>query len=278
MKYMLNGAFEWLFRRDFPRKSLAITLYFSRMKTLIRVLIISLTFVCSTLEALDLQVSATKNLKGMLIEISELFENKNPEWKVKLRTGKSSELAKLIARGASTDLFILNDEKAVRDLQKKKKVQNVKAFLSDDLVIVGPSTSKLEISDPSKLAFPELKSVALFNETHPGGKAAMAYLHKINLLSAVHPKVSSKKNAKEILTAMNTAVADWGILYASDVVHEKGVKVLWKIPPKDVTAQTYYAGTVTKSQNQEGARLFMEALNSTIAIKIFENSGLRVLN
>jgi molybdate transport system substrate-binding protein len=213
----------------------------------------------------------------MLIEISELFENKNPEWKVKLRIGKSSELAKLIASGTSTDLFLLNDEKVIRDLQRKKKIQNVKAFLSDDLVVVAPATSKLEISDPSKLAFPELKSVALFNESHPGGKAAIAYLQKINLLNTVHPKVSSKKNAKEILAVMNTAVADWGILYASDVVHEKGIKVLWKIPPKDVTSQIYHTGTVTNSQNQEGALLFLETLNSTIAAKIFENSGLRVL-
>ncbi|MCI0412032.1 molybdate ABC transporter substrate-binding protein [bacterium] len=238
-------------------------------------MIIPLILISTSLEAAELHVSSTKNLKGMLIEISELFENKNTEWKVNLRTGKSAELAKLIANGTSTDLFLLNDEKTVRDLKRKKKIQNVKRFLADDLVVVGSATSKLEISDPGKLTYPELKTIALFNEKHPGGKVARDYLKKINLLDTVQAKISSKKNTKEILNAITTAQADWGIVYASDVANEKAFKVLWKIPEADATSQIYYAGTVTNSQNQEGARLFLETLHSTIATKIFENSGLR---
>jgi len=240
-------------------------------------LVLFLTLIGTPIEAADLHVSATKNLKGIFIEISELFENKHSDWKVKLRTGKSGELAKLITSGTSTDLFLLNDEKTIRELQRKKKIQNVKRFLADDLVVVGAATSKLEINDPAKLAFPELKGVALYAEKHPIGKVSREYLKKIKLLDAVNAKVSIKKNTKEVLKAVMSAEADWGIVYASDIVHAKGIKVLWKIPEQDVSSQVYFVGTVTKSQNQEAARLFLETLNSTIAIKIFENSGLRAL-
>ena len=244
---------------------------------MVRIFTIFLLLLSTGLEAADLHVSATKNLKGVLIEITELFENKHSEWKVKLRTGKSSELAKLVANGTSTDLFVLNDEKTVRELQRKKKIENVKRFLADDLVVIGPAASKLEITDPGKLAFPELKGVALFAEKHPIGKMARKYLNKIKLMDAVNAKVSIKKNTKEVLSAVMSAEADWGIVYASDIVHAKGIKVLWKIPEQELTSQIYFAGTVTNSKNQEGSRLFMETLNSTIAIKIFENSGLRPL-
>jgi molybdate transport system substrate-binding protein len=244
---------------------------------MVRILTIFLLLLSTALEAADLHVSATKNLKGVLIEISELFENKHSEWKVKLRTGKSSELGKLIANGTSTDLFVLNDEKTIRELQRKKKIENVKRFLADDLVVIGPAASKLEITDPGKLAFPELKGVALFAEKHPVGKMARKYLDKIKLMDAVNAKVSIKKNTKEVLNAVMTAEADWGIVYASDIVHAKGIKVLWKIPEQELTSQLYFAGTVTNSKNQGGSRLFLETLNSTIAIKIFENSGLRPL-
>jgi molybdate transport system substrate-binding protein len=244
---------------------------------MVRILTIFLLLLSTALEAADLHVSATKNLKGVFIEISELFENKHSEWKVKLRTGKSSELGKLIENGTSTDVFVLNDEKTIRELQRKKKIENVKRFLADDLVVIGPAASKLEITDPGKLAFPELKAVALFAEKHPVGKMARKYLNKIKLMDAVNAKVSIKKNTKEVLNAVVTAEADWGIVYASDIVHAKGIKVLWKIPEQELTSQLYFAGTVTNSKDQEGSRLFMETLNSTIAIKIFENSGLRPL-
>ncbi len=244
---------------------------------MIRILLISMILLGAGLEASELQVSTTKNLQGILIEISEVFESKNDGWNVELRTGKSGELTKLIAKGRSTDVFLLSDAKTIRELQQKKKIQNVKQFLADDLVVVGPATSKLDITDPGKLAFPELKGIALFAEKNPIGKIAREYLKKNKLMDALNAKVLIKKNTKEVLNAITSAQADWGIVYASDVVHVKGIKVLWRIPEKDVTSQVYYVGTVTNSQNHEGALLFLQTLNSTIATKFFENAGFRAL-
>ena len=236
-----------------------------------------LMLIGTNLSANDLHVYAPKPLKGALTEMSELFERKNPDWKVKLRIGKSGELSRLISQQTAADVFLLNDDKAIRTLREKKQIQNVRKFLADDLVIIGSATSKLEITEPSKLVYPELKAVALFGDKHPLGKAARAYLEKVKILESVIVKVAPKKNTKEVIQSIVGGEVDWAIVYASDISHAKGIKVLWKIPEKDVTPEIYYIGKVTNSQHPQGVKLFMETLTSTIAEKIYENSGFRLL-
>jgi molybdate transport system substrate-binding protein len=251
--------------------------YIYRLMILHRLAIFLLILIATNAIGAELHVSAPRTMKATLTEISELFEKHNPEWKVKLRTGKSGDLGRLISQGTSTDVFLLSDEKTVRTLRQKKKSQNIKRFLADDFIVIGSENSKLAITDVTKLSFPELKGVALYAEKSPVGKRSRAYLKKANLLDPLLPKISEKKNTKELVSSLSSGAADWGIVYASDIANLKGVKVLWKIPEADIPPDVYYVGSVTKSKNQEGARLFMEALNSTIALKLFENAGLRVL-
>ena len=225
----------------------------------------------------ELHVSAPRGIKPAIQEICEMFEKNNPEWKVKLRTGKSGDLGRLISQGTRTDVFVLSDEKTVRTLSQKKRSQDVRRFLADDFIVIGSENSKLEITDVTKLSFPELKGVALYAEKSPVGKRARAYLKKANLLDPLLPKISENKTKKELISSITSGSADWGIVYATDAVHAKGIKVLWKIPETEIPPDFYYIGSVTKSKNQEGARLFLQALNSTIALKIFENAGFRLL-
>ena len=242
-----------------------------------RLALIVLILIASNVMGAELHVSAPRAIKPALVEISELFERNNPEWKVKLRTGKSGELGRLITQGTTTDVFLLSHEKTVRTLRQKKRSQDIRRFLADDFIVIGNENSKLEITDVTKLSFTDLKSVALYAEKHPVGKQTRAYLKKVNLLDSLLPKITEQKNTKELISSIASGTADWGIVYGTDIVHSKGVKVLWKIPETEVPPNFYYIGSVTKSKNQEGARLFLEALNSTIAVKIFENAGLRVL-
>ena len=242
-----------------------------------RLTVILLILLTTEVMGAELHVSAPRSIKAAILEISELFEKNNPDWKIKLRAGKSADLGRLISQGTSTDVFLLSDEKMVRTLQEKKRSQNVRRFLADDFIVIGSENSKLEIKDVTKLSFPELKGVALYGEKNPVGKRARAYLKKVNLLDLLRPKISEQKNTKELITSVASGSADWGIVYATDVVHAKGIKTLWKIPETEIPPDFYYIGSVTKSKNQEGARLFLKSLNSTIALKIFENAGLRVL-
>lgn len=212
-----------------------------------------------------------------MIEISEFFEKNHPGWKVQLRTGKSSDLGKLITQRSSADVFLLGDEKTIKALADKNLVQNVTPFLADDLVIIAPSTSKLEITDPSKLAFPELKGVALFSESNSLGKASREYLKKIKVWDSVLSKVGIQKDAKSVFKSLQAGQTDWAVLYKSDIVHAAGVKVLWKIPEKDLAPHIYSLGKVTASTHKEEAQRFIETIQSTIAMKFFENAGLRVV-
>jgi molybdate transport system substrate-binding protein len=245
---------------------------------MIRLFLIALILLTTpSIYATDLHVFAPKNLKGVMIEICEFFEKIHEPWKVQLRTGSSFDLSKLITRGSTADVFLLGDEKSLGGLKERKLVQDVNLFLADDLVIISAATSKLEIQDPSKLAYPELKGVALFSETSTFGKASREYLKKIGIWDAVQTKIGIQKDTKSLLKSLQAGETDWTILYRSDVVHSNGMKVLWKIPEKDFAPHLYFLGSVTASSQKEGIRQFLETIQSTIAKKFFENAGLRVI-
>jgi molybdate transport system substrate-binding protein len=224
--------------------------------------------------AAELSVIGPRALSEPLTEITEFFERKYTDWKVNLRIGKSSELARLIPRTGSADVFLLNDDTAIQQLKKRKKIENVRPFVADDLVVIADSGSKLTITEPSKLVSPELKAVALLNKRNPTAKAARAYLTKMNLLESVEKKISEKKDLKALVSAITSKEADWGIAYSSDITQQKGVKIIWTIPDSQ---RIYYVGTITSTPHKKGANYFLETIHSTIALKLFENAGLRIV-
>jgi molybdate transport system substrate-binding protein len=227
--------------------------------------------------ASELHVLTPKSLKSVMIEISEIFKQNNSGWKVDLKTDRSPILAQLILQGSSADVFLLDDEDSVKDLKEKKKIENVIPFLADDLVIVAASTSKLTITDPSKLFFPDIKGVALFAETTPLGKSAREYLKQIKVWDSILSKIGIQENSKSVIKSLQAGETDWGILYQSDVAQSPGLKVLWVIPEKDLAPNLYYLGRASKSTQKEEARIFIDVVKSTIATKLFENTGLRVV-
>jgi molybdenum ABC transporter molybdate-binding protein len=236
-----------------------------------------LTLIGLPVHASDLHVFAPKSIKSVMTEISEIFKQNNPGWKVDLRTDRSDILSKLIERGSTADVFILDDDDSVKGLKAKKAIENTIPFLADDLVIVAASTSKLTIADPSKLFFPDIKGVALFDEKTPLGKSSREYLKKIKVWDSILSKIGIQENPKSVIKSLQAGETDWGILHQSDVADSTGLKVLWVIPEKDLTPNLYYLGSVSKSSQKKEAKLFIDVVKSTIATKFFENAGLRIV-
>jgi molybdenum ABC transporter molybdate-binding protein len=237
----------------------------------------AITLISLPVRATELHVFAPKSVKSVMIEISEIFKQNNSGWKVDLRTDRSPTLAQLISQGSNADIFLMDDEDSVKELKEKKFIENVIPFLADDLVIVASAQSKLTITDPSKLFFPDIKGVALFEETTPLGKSSREYLKKINVWDSVKSKIGIQENSKSLIKSLQAGDTDWGILHQSDVAQQSAVKVLWIIPEKDLKPNRYYLGSVSKSTQKEGVRKFLDVMKSTIAAKVFENAGLRIV-
>jgi molybdenum ABC transporter molybdate-binding protein len=242
-----------------------------------RALLVLFLLAATSAHAKDLHVLAPKSIRGIMIEISKFFEKNNPDWQVQLRIGTSVALSNLVIQGTPADVFLLNEEKPLEALQEKQLASRVKPFLADDAVIVASAASKLEISDPAKLVFPELKGVALYEETDPVGKASRDYLKKIGILDSIQSKVGIQTSTKDVLKSLQDGITDWSILYQSDVLHATGIKVLYQIPEKDFAPQFYYLGTVATSTQKEGIRKYLATIHSTIIQKFFENAGYRIV-
>jgi len=229
------------------------------------------------LEGSEIHVLGPKSMKGQLTELSNFFEKKNDGCRVSLEFGKSPELAGLIERGAPADLLITTDEKAVESLRSKNLIQSMEKLLADPVVIVGSPSSKLQVTSPQHLVFPELKQVSLFPEDVLLGVHSRAYLKKVNLFDLIAERIHSAKDPKFLMKAVSSGEADWGFVYASDVGAKSGVKVLWNVPETEIQPRLVYVAVSAAGGEKEMARAFLETLRSTIATKLFENAGFRLV-
>ena len=236
-----------------------------------------LLITAGAVSANELHVLVPKDLRGIVMEVANFYEKNNPGWKVKMRIGPSQELSKLIIGGTPSDVFILNDDKAIDELKQHQLTGDIKPFLADDLVVVAPINSKLQIDQPSKLVFPELKGVALFKEDDQLGKSSREYLTKIGILGSIQTKIGIQENTKALVKSLADGVTDWGILHQSDATDVPTLKVIYKIPQKDVAPHIYFLGSVSKSSQKEAIQKFMTTIQSTIIQKFFENAGFRIV-
>ena len=125
----------------------------------------------------EIIVSAAASLTDVLKEISNGYQSKSKNT-VKFNFGPSSGLARQIEEGAPADIFFSADLAQMDDLDKNGRLEpgTRKNLLSNQLVIVVPSDSKLAIASPKDLLKPEVKRIALAEPPVPVGVYSSKYL------------------------------------------------------------------------------------------------------
>src|SRR5215471_9109461 len=114
--------------------------------------VLFLAFSPTAAKAAEILVSAAASLTDVLQEINTSYQSKSKNT-VKFNFGPSSGLARQIEEGAPADMFFSADLPQMDALQKKGLVEpgTQKNLLSNQLVIIVPSDSKLAISSPKDL-------------------------------------------------------------------------------------------------------------------------------
>ena len=98
--------------------------------------------------------------------------------------------------------------------------------MSNELVIVVPADSTLEINSPADLAGDKIRHVALADpQAVPAGIYARQALAKLDLWKAIEPKATGSADVRQALVAVETGAAEAGIVYATDAAASKRVRV-----------------------------------------------------
>ena len=228
--------------------------------------------------AATLRVSAAASLTDVLREMTPAYERRTGD-AVLFNFGASSMLARQIQEGAPADLFISADELKMDQLQQRGLIvrKSRRSILSNTLVIIVPSDSRLKITSPADLANPAIRNIAVAEpQTVPAGIYAKQYLLKLRIWDRIAGKIVPTDNVRAALAAVESANAETGIVYKTDALISRAVRIAYEVPQSVGPKISYPAAVLAESTQPEAAQRFLDYLQSPAAQEVFRKYGFRV--
>ena len=227
------------------------------------------------LHAANIRVSAAASLADALKEIARSYEATSGD-KLALNLAASSVLARQIKEGAPADLFFSADQAKMDDLAKAGRIVpgTRRTLLGNTLVVVVSADSTLAIAAPADLAKPVVGRLALAEpQTVPAGIYAKEFLQGSGLWKQVVDKVVPTENVRACLAAVESGNVDAGIVYKTDALVSKKVKITVEIPVAEGPRISYPLAVVTDAPQTEAARRLAAHLASPEAMAVFVKHG-----
>ena len=222
-------------------------------------------------------IYAAASLKESLDALTRQFE-KQSGGKVLVSYAASSALARQIERGAPADIFIAADLEWMDYIERRKLVRaGTRAnLLSNRLVLIAPGDSKTALTiapgfalaaalGDGRLAIADPASV-------PAGKYGKAALESLGVWSAVSSKLAPGENVRAALALVARSEAPLGIVYSSDAVAERRVRVIGEFPAHLHPPIVYPAAMLSDSRSAS-AEALLRFLRSAEALAVWRKFG-----
>jgi molybdate transport system substrate-binding protein len=194
----------------------------------------------------------------------------------------SSALAKQIESGAPADLFVSADLDWMSYLREKNLIKEGSEvqLLANRIVLIAPADAdvKAEIAPNFDLAgLLGGGKLAMGNvDAVPAGKYGKAALESLGVWQSVSANVAQAENVRAALALVATGEAPLGIVYETDAIAEKKVKVVG-VFPENSHPPIIYPAAVTVDANSPDAAAFLAYLTTAQAKTLFEAQGFTVL-
>jgi molybdate transport system substrate-binding protein len=227
------------------------------------------------LAAGEVTVFAAASLSDALRELAAAHEKATGDT-VRLNLGASSILARQIEEGAPADLFFSADEAKMDDLARAGLIDPAtrRSLLSNSLVIVVAADSGLQLRSAEDLTLPAIRRLAIAEpETVPAGIYARAYLRQKGLWEKVADKTIPTENVRAALAAVESGNVDAGIVYRTDALSSKKVRIACEVPRGAGPRISYPVAVVKGGGNPAGARRFLALLASPAGQSVFAKYG-----
>jgi molybdate transport system substrate-binding protein len=220
-------------------------------------------------EALDMAIAAYRQISSDTVKVSYL---------------SSSVLARQIERGAPADLFISANPKWMDYLQTRGLIDPSTRtdMFRNRLVLVtaqdGPA-GQVDLKNGFDLAgLVSDGRLAVGDPDHvPAGLYAREAMQSLGVWKSVESRLARAENVRAALALVARGEASYGIVYTSDAVADKTVKVVGTFPEDSHSRIVYPAAVIANSKNPHRARAFLDFLNTPKADKIYRQFGFSVL-
>jgi molybdate transport system substrate-binding protein len=149
-----------------------------------------------------------------------------------------------------------------------------KDLLGNDLVLIARNDSKLAGFDGLK--DPAVKLSIGTPETVPAGKYAQETLTSLKLWDSLQSRLVQANDVRQVLTYVETGNVDAGLVYRSDAMMGKDIKVVAAAPDDSHKPIVYPMAVLKGTKHQKEVEAFAAFLSGSQAAGVFEKYGFKV--
>lgn len=234
---------------------------------------------CAHAQERPVTVFAAASLKEAMDELARRFE-RGGGGRVLVSYAASPALARQIENGAPADIFISADLDWMDYLEKRKLVRAATRanLLSNRLVLIAPADSKAVLTIGPRFPLAALlgdRRLAMADpDSVPAGKYGRAALQALEVWAEVAHKVARAENVRAALALVARGEAPFGIVYATDAVAERKVRVIGEFAA-NLHPAIVYPAALTSASKSESAGSFLQFLRSAEARPVWQQYGFR---
>ncbi|PFO01464.1 molybdate ABC transporter substrate-binding protein [Bacillus sp. AFS076308] len=227
----------------------------------------------------ELTVSAAASLQDALNDIKGSFQKEHPNVIINYNFGASGALQQQISQGAPVDLFFSAAEDKFDKLVQEGLIEKEKGkdLLGNELVLVVPIGSSKGIKSFEDLTKSDKLSLGT-PEAVPAGQYAKETLENINVWKSVEGKVVYAKDVRQVLTYVESQNVDAGIVYKTDALISKKVKIAASAKENTHDPIVYSVGVIKTSTHAKEAQIFYDYLQNENSLKTFTKYGFKGLD
>jgi molybdate transport system substrate-binding protein len=217
------------------------------------------------------------SLTDVVDELGRVFAARSPQVQVKSSPAASSVLAKQIEAGALADVFFAADRDWMDYLEQRNLLRagSRHDVVSNRLVLIAPANSpvSLKIAPGFDLlkALGDGKLATGDPDSVPVGKYARAALEKLDVWNSVSQRIVRAENVRSALAFVARGEAPLGIVYRTDALAEKKVRIV-DVFPQDSHPPIIYPIALTVRAGPQAQR-FLDFVIGEQAKPIFRQYG-----
>jgi molybdate transport system substrate-binding protein len=209
-------------------------------------------------------VLAASSLQESLTEAANAWTAQGHERPV-ISFAASSALARQVLAGAPADLFVSADEVWMNAVAAKGRIRPATRarMLTNRLVLVAPAASKARLTIAPNFPLASVLGTGRLAMADPDSVPAGLYgkeaLTRLGIWQNVAPKLARAENVRAALALVERGEAPFGIVYATDALASRAVRVIGTFPANSHSPITYPIATLTAATNPdaEGFRRFL---------------------
>jgi molybdate transport system substrate-binding protein len=232
--------------------------------------------------AQEIVVAAAADMNAALPQLVAAYTKRTGQ-AVKVSFGSSGNLANQIRNGAPFDVFFSADEEYPKQLiaEGLASKDTLYRYAVGRLVLWIPADSALDLSKLGMRALlePSIKEIAIANPAHaPYGRAAEAALRHFGIYDQVSSRLVLGENVSQAAQFVESGNAQAGLIALSHALATamKDHGRYWTVPLDAYPTLNQAAVVVSRSNQQEAARKFLEFLRTPEATSLLGSYGFSV--